>query len=68
MAAYDDGGVMTMFWIVVGVVVAVLLVVAWLYDHKFGFNADRLPSADRRARAEADGHNTQRQANHFGPP
>lgn len=50
---------MTIFWIVTGVVVAVLLVVGWLYDRKWGFNSQHLPSAARRADAEADGHNTQ---------
>ena len=59
---------MTMFWIVIGVVVVVLLLVGWLFDRRFGFDSDRLPSSDRRAQAEADGHNTQRQANHFGGP
>lgn len=50
---------MTMFWIVIGVVVAVLLLVGWLYDRKFGFNADRMPSAESRATAEAHAWNTQ---------
>ena len=66
MAAHDDGGVMTMFWIVVGVVVAALLLVGWLYDRKFGFHADRLPSTDRRAQMDADARNTQNRAGPYG--
>jgi hypothetical protein len=50
---------MTMFWIVLGVVVAVLLVVGWLYDRRFGFHADRLPSSDRRSEMDAEARNTQ---------
>lgn len=50
---------MTTFWVVTGVVVAVLLAVGWLYDRRWGFNARQLPSDAHRAGAEADGRNTQ---------
>jgi hypothetical protein len=50
---------MPTLWIVIAVVVTVLLVVGWLYDRKFGFHADRMPSAERRAAAEAHAWNTQ---------
>jgi hypothetical protein len=50
---------MTTFWIVTGVVVALLLVGAWLFDRKWGFNRENLPSDARRASAEADAWRTQ---------
>jgi hypothetical protein len=57
---------MTTFLIVTGVVVAVLLVFGWLWDRRFGFNADRMQSPDRRAQADADARTTQHGASHLG--
>ena len=50
---------MPTLWIGIAVVVAVLLAIGWLYDRKFGFQGDRMPSAERRAAAEAHAWNTQ---------
>jgi hypothetical protein len=59
---------MPTLWVVIGAVVAVLLAAGWLYDRRFGFQADRMPSTDRQAQAEADGRNTHHGATHFGGP
>lgn len=58
---------MTTFWIVTGVVLAVLLVGAWLYDRKWGVNRENLPSDASRAGAEADAWRAQQGTTHGDP-
>lgn len=57
---------MTTFLIVTGVVVAALLAFGWLWDRKWGFNAERMLSSDRRAQADADARTSQHGASHLG--
>lgn len=44
---------MTMFWIIAGVALAVVLVGAWLYDRRWTFDPDRRKEIDR-AQSEVD--------------
>lgn len=53
---------MTTFWIVTGVVVAVVLIGAWLYDRKWGVDPTSMPSPEKRAGAEADAWKSQQGA------
>jgi hypothetical protein len=48
-----------MFWVVTGIVLAVALLAAWLYDRRHDADHGRMPSAADRAGAEADSWNTQ---------
>lgn len=59
---------MTTFWIVTGVVLTVLLVGAWLYDRGWGgVDPQKMPSAAKRAGAEADAWRTQHGTTHGDP-
>lgn len=57
---------MTTFWLVTGVVVAVMLIGAWLYDRKRGFDPTSMPSPEKRAEAEVQGWVAQHGATHGG--
>jgi hypothetical protein len=57
---------MTTFWIVTGVVVALVLIGAWLYDRKWGVDPTRMPSPAKRAEAETQGWISQQGASHGG--
>jgi hypothetical protein len=48
-----------MFWVVTGIVLAVVMLAAWLYDRRHDVDHGKMPSAADRAGAEADFRNTQ---------
>jgi len=44
----------TMFWIIGGAILAVVLVGAWLYDRRWGFNETHMPNDAAKAQAQVD--------------
>ena len=54
-----------MFWIVTAAVLAVVLVGAWIYDRRWGFDPERRRDADR-AQAEVDTAHTRDRAQYGG--
>ena len=51
----------TMFWIIGGAILAVVLVGAWLYDRRWGFNETHMPNDAAKAQAQVDAWRSPRQ-------